>query len=305
MQLPFSERPHTQYRGRFAPSPSGLLHFGSLVTALASYLDARANDGVWLVRIEDIDPPREQAGAADEILRTLEDYGMFWDEKVLYQSDQSALYEDVLQYFEQHQLSYRCECTRAMIKASGGVYAGTCKHKQLKNTDTSIRLINQFGCAHYSDLIQGEVTCDVKLAQEDFIIKRKDGLYAYQLAVVIDDIYQGITHIVRGCDLLEPTARQLTLYKTYNCQPPVYAHVPLVITHDGFKLSKQNKAPAIDRSAPQQSLYAALSFLGQQPPKILVKQTVAEILSWAINHWSLEKIPQTAEIALDLSGNLD
>ncbi|REL28372.1 tRNA glutamyl-Q(34) synthetase GluQRS [Thalassotalea euphylliae] len=298
MAFSLTQRPSNQYRGRFAPSPSGLLHFGSLLTALASYLDAKANDGLWLVRIEDIDPPREQAGAADEILRTLEDYGLHWDETVRYQSQQSALYEQVLTELEQHALTYACACTRAQIKASGGTYNGHCQHLALPYQNHATRLRNQFQTNHYQDLIQGAVQCDTNLAREDFIIKRKDGLYAYQLAVVSDDIDQGITHIVRGCDLLEPTARQLTLYQTLNAQPPQYAHVPLITTHDGFKLSKQNKAPAIDRKSPQASIIKALEFLGQQPPNTLSEATPEEILNWAIEHWCLANVPKQSSIAL-------
>ncbi|REL31649.1 tRNA glutamyl-Q(34) synthetase GluQRS [Thalassotalea euphylliae] len=298
MAFSLIQRPSTQYRGRFAPSPSGLLHFGSLLTALASYLDAKANDGLWLVRIEDIDPPREQAGAADEILRTLVDYGLHWDEHVRYQSQQSALYEQVLSELAAHNLTYACACTRAQIKASGGIYSGRCQHLHLPYRAHAVRIRNQFKADNYQDLIQGKVQCDPALASEDFIIKRKDGLYAYQLAVVSDDINQGITHIVRGCDLLEPTARQLTLYQTFGVAAPQYAHVPLITTHDGYKLSKQNKAPAIDRKAPQASIISALEFLGQQPPAQLNDGTPEEILAWAVEHWQLTNVPKQASIAL-------
>ncbi|REL36890.1 tRNA glutamyl-Q(34) synthetase GluQRS [Thalassotalea euphylliae] len=298
MAFSLIQRPSTQYRGRFAPSPSGLLHFGSLLTALASYLDAKANDGLWLLRIEDIDPPREQAGAADEILRTLEDYGLHWDEQVRYQSQQSALYEQVLSELAAHNLTYACACTRAQIKASGGIYSGHCQHLDLPYPAHAVRIRNQIKADNYQDLIQGKVQCDPALAGEDFIIKRKDGLYAYQLAVVSDDIDQGVTHIVRGCDLLEPTARQLTLYQTFGVAAPQYAHVPLITTHDGYKLSKQNKAPAIDRKAPQASIISALDYLGQQPPAQLNDGTPEEILAWAVEHWQLTNVPKQASIAL-------
>ena len=298
MAFSLTQRPSTQYRGRFAPSPSGLLHFGSLLTALASYLNAKANGGLWLVRIEDIDPPREQVGAADEILRTLEDYGLHWDEQVRYQSQQSALYEQVLTEFKQHNLTYACACTRAQIKATGGTYNGHCQYLDLPYPAHATRIRNKFKADNYQDLIQGKVQCDPALAGEDFIIKRKDGLYAYQLAVVSDDIDQGITHIVRGCDLLEPTARQLTLYQTLDVAAPQYAHVPLITTHDGYKLSKQNKAPAIDRKSPQASIIKALEFLGQQPPIELSEARPEEILHWAIAHWCLANVPKQSSIAL-------
>jgi len=288
----------TGYRGRFAPSPSGLLHFGSLVAALASYLDAKANQGKWLVRIEDIDPPREQLGASQEILSTLEAYGLYWDETELYQSQQSELYETLLVELSAQHLSYYCQCTRANIKAIGGIYQGHCKSLHHQAQDSATRLTNQFGVYQYHDLIQGQITCDSALAAEDFIIKRKDGLYAYQLAVVADDIYQNINHVIRGCDLLEPTARQLTFFETLNVKPPEYGHFPLAVTDAGYKLSKQNKAPAIDTQKPVPSIIHALTFLGQQPPPELSTYSVDEVITWAVQHWSLAAVPKHKEISL-------
>lgn len=289
---------HIGYRGRFAPSPSGLLHFGSLVAALASYLDAKANQGKWLVRIEDIDPPREQIGASQAILATLEAYGLYWDETELYQSQQSELYETLLFELSEQDLSYFCQCTRANIKAIGGIYQGHCKTLHHQKQGSATRLTNQFGVYQYQDLIQGKITCDSALAAEDFIIKRKDGLYAYQLAVVADDIYQNINHVIRGCDLLEPTARQLTFFDTLNIKPPEYGHFPLAVTETGYKLSKQNKAPAIDINNPVPSIVHALTFLGQQPPAKLIKYSVEEVITWAIQNWSLADIPKHKEIPL-------
>jgi glutamyl-Q tRNA(Asp) synthetase len=298
--LPLIQRPLTSYRGRFAPSPSGLLHFGSLVTALASYLDAKHNDGTWLVRIEDIDPPREQKGAASHILKTLEAYGMFWDEEVLYQSQQTALYNDVLHHLAEQTLSYRCNCTRATIKALGGVYQSHCKDLAIADKHSSIRLVNSIATHQYTDIIQGEVTCNPMLAAEDFIIHRKDGLFAYQLAVVIDDIHQGISHIIRGCDLLEPTARQLSFFKIIKAQRAQYGHVPLVVTQEGYKLSKQNKAPVINIKKPQHSIIQALDFLGQSPPQELVSYSVEEMMQWAITNWSINKIAKKTQIMINL-----
>ena len=298
MKLPLHQRSRSQYRGRFAPSPSGLLHFGSLVTAVASYLHAKANQGKWLIRIEDIDPPREQPGASNAILETLEAYGLYWDETELYQSSQSKLYQEVLAYLAEQKLSYHCQCTRAQIKASGGIYQGTCRSRKLPAENSAVRLINHHGINSYQDIIQGHVQCDQLLAQEDFTIVRKDGLFAYQLAVVVDDIFQGITHIIRGCDLLEPTARQLTFFKTLNFEEPQYGHVPLAVTEQGYKLSKQNKAPAIDLHKPQPSLIAALAFLGQQPDSALLDCAVEEILNWAQLNWRTDKVPAKPEIML-------
>ena len=295
---------NTLYRGRFAPSPSGHLHFGSLVTALASFLDAKSyldpqgNSGVWLVRIDDIDPPREQVGASTAILKSLEAYGLHWDEKVLYQSTQTPYYREILAHLHQQQLSYYCSCTRAAIKATNGIYQGTCRIKNHPAEHNATRLINTQGIFQFNDIIQDHVTCDKALAEEDFIIHRKDGLFAYQLAVVADDIYQKITHVIRGCDLLEPTSRQLSLFKTLNTPPPCYGHVPLAITSKGYKLSKQNKAPEINVNHPQPTLISALIFLKQQPPETLIHATVDEIITWAIQHWSREKIPSIQEITI-------
>ena len=287
-----------QYRGRFAPSPSGFLHFGSLIAALASYLDAKHNNGQWLVRIEDIDPPREKKGASAEILKTLDAYGLHWDEEVLYQSQQSALYQAVLAELAQQKSSYYCRCTRAKIKAIGGIYLGHCRDIEQPQNNSAIRVINRFGVSQYNDLIQGQVNCNAALAKEDFIVLRKDGLFAYQLAVVVDDIYQNISHVIRGCDLLEPTARQLSFYQTLQKPPPQYGHFPLAVTEKGFKLSKQNNAPEIDKSNPVPSLFSALTFLGQQPNDELLDASVDELLHWAISHWSISQVPKSQEIIL-------
>lgn len=296
--LPFSQRPDTCYRGRFAPSPSGFLHFGSLIAALASYLQAKSQHGKWLVRIEDIDKPREMPGAATQILTTLERYGLHWDEEVLYQSKQQSLYEDVLAYLYQQNLSYYCQCSRSDIKKTGGFYLGTCRNVSLAPKDCATRLINNSPHQTFHDVLQGEVSINTQLASEDFIIHRRDGLFAYQLAVVVDDIYQGITQVVRGCDLLEPTARQLTLFDCFNVQAPSYVHLPLAVTEQGFKLSKQNGAPAIDIKNPQPSLIQALHFLGQNPDNELSSESPTNILNWAIEHWQLDNVPQKREIIL-------
>lgn len=298
MQLALETRPPATYRGRFAPSPSGLLHFGSLITALASYIHAKQHQGVWLVRIEDIDPPREQAGASEAILKTLERYGLYWDEDVLYQSQQSQHYLDALEQLKQANLSYYCQCTRAQIKARGGIYDGHCKSLHLPQEHSAIRYINQHKIDSFKDLFQGQVSIDSKLAGEDCILFRKDRLFAYQLAVVFDDIYQQISHVIRGCDLLEPSARQLSLFQTFAHQAPVYGHIPLAITEQGYKLSKQNKAPAIDTLRPQTVLVQALNFLGQDVDPVLVDLSVDALVAWAIENFSFEKMPKRQEIAI-------
>lgn len=310
IKRPLEPKQAFQYRGRFAPSPSGLLHFGSLIAALASFLDAKAfvNDhgeqGKWLIRIEDIDRPREQKGASKAILTTLEAFGLHWDETALYQSTQSQYYRDILSSLAQQKLSYYCQCTRSQIKAIGGIYQGHCRTANYKSQSSATRIVNQYGLHQFNDLFQGDVVCNKALANEDFTIHRKDGLFAYQLAVVADDIAQGITHVVRGCDLLEPTARQLTLFQTLNnsflkCTTPRYGHIPLAITSEGYKLSKQNKAPAINNANPQPALIAALIFLGQTPIPELVSASVKEIIQWAITHWQRDLVPKAFEINID------
>jgi len=287
------------YRGRFAPSPSGLLHFGSLIAALASFLDAKSRHGQWLVRIEDIDPPREQQGACKQILTTLDAYGLHWDEDILYQSKQTEFYSDVLSDLAQNKLTYYCQCTRAQIKTIGGIYQGTCKPLNLSHHNKAVRLINHQGINQFNDVIQGQVKCDTQLAKEDFILKRKDGLFAYQLAVVADDVFQNINHVIRGCDLLEPTARQLSLFSTFKQQPPVYGHVPVASATKGYKLSKQNKAPVINNNVPQPTLIKALAFLGQQPDTALHDASVEELIHWAITHWQRDNIAKVKEIVID------
>lgn len=306
-----SERPHVlskgNYRGRFAPSPSGFLHFGSLVTALASFLDAKSTfssegkQGAWLVRIEDIDPPREKVGATSAILKTLEAFGLHWDENVLYQSQQSERYRNTLNDLHLKNLSYYCQCTRKDIKEIGGIYQGHCRTLDLEKYNSATRLINKKRLYQFQDIFQGYVTCDKNLANEDFIIHRKDQLFAYQLAVVLDDIHQNITHVIRGCDLLEPTARQLTLFSTLNSPVPRYGHVPLATTDRGYKLSKQNNAPAINNHNPQPTLLRALQFLGQPTEPDLIHEKIEIVIDWAINHWDREKVRKVQEINIELS----
>lgn len=269
--------------GRFAPSPSGELHFGSLIAALGSFLNARAQQGRWLVRIEDIDPPREIAGAANTILRQLEHYGLHWDGEVLWQSQRHDAYRDALQWLQQHRQSYFCRCTRSRIQQIGGHYDGHCRDLQLGPENAALRLRQQQPVYSFDDLLRGHVIANAALAQEDFIIHRRDGLFAYNLAVVVDDHFQGITEVVRGADLIEPTVRQITLFEQFDWQPPVWLHLPLALNTDGNKLSKQNHAPALPAEDPRPTLVKALLFLGQPvnegwqdlPLSVLLKQAIA------------------------------
>jgi len=290
-----------KYIGRFAPSPSGPLHFGSLIAALGSYLQAKSQQGLWQLRIEDIDPPREVQGASADILQTLQAYGLQWDDEVIYQSKQAPSYEKTLAKLRDEGLSYACHCTRKSIKSEGGIYLGHCRDKQLTSENKALRLnlsklkqtVNQF-----NDQLQGTVFLNTLQADEDFIIKRKDGLYAYNLAVVIDDINQGITEVVRGADLLNTTGKQLCLYQLLKQSPPAYIHLPLAVTAPGQKLSKQNHALAIDKNDPIPTLLKALDFLGHSMSDTTDKSSCEKILQWAIKNWNLDNIPKQTEIEI-------
>lgn len=287
--------PQGPYVGRFAPSPSGALHFGSLVAALGSYLRARSLDGKWLIRIEDIDPPREVKGAADDILRTLEAYGFEWDDSVLYQSARTDAYQAKLDELLAEDNAYFCQCSRKQIQAMGGIYDGRCHQLATPHHSGAIRLVNRAQVAEFTDNLMEKVVVDHHFATEDFIIKRSDGLYAYQLAVVLDDAYQGISEVVRGCDLIEASCRQLSLYQSLGLTAPQWLHLPLACLTPGFKLSKQNHAQAIDKQHPQASLNAALSFLGQSPVE---PTNVAQMLAQAVAQFELAAVPKQREIIL-------
>ncbi len=293
------------YRGRFAPSPTGPLHFGSLVAALASYLDAKANNGQWLVRMEDLDPPREQPGAAQNILDTLAAFQLHWDETVMFQSTQHSRYQQRLDELVTQQKVYACQCTRKQIKAAGGIYPNSCRDKQLAITpDSPLRVRQPSTATEFQDGIQtaqspNSLSIDPQKYQEDFVVKRRDGLFAYQLAVVVDDIDQAITHVVRGADLLDSTPWQLTLFDYFAAPAPQYFHIPLVSGADGQKLSKQNLAPAIDAQQAQSLLVDALHFLAQKPPENLKRASCHSILEWGVAHWQLSKIPASGYKALD------
>ena len=288
--------PH--YRGRFAPSPSGALHFGSLIAALGSFLDASHHQGQWLVRIEDIDPPREVSGASVAILKTLEQFGLYWDENISYQSQRHEFYQHHLDLIINKNDAYHCDCTRKMIMQGGGLYQGHCANqKSLISAPYSTRLKNTLGINHFDDRLLGLVSVSSDFANEDFILKRKDGLFAYQLVVVLDDIDQQITDIVRGCDLLEVTTRQMTLYQYLNINFVRYLHLPLAVTANGLKLSKQNHAQALAPENTKQLLIAALKFLGQKFSLQYQDFTIEELLKSAINNWQINKISQQPNLA--------
>lgn len=282
--------------GRFAPSPTGPLHFGSLVAATASYLAARHAGEPWLVRIEDIDPPRVRPGATGNILRTLEAFGFVWDSPVLYQSQRLDAYHEALDHLQTH--TYPCTCSRKTLQiqgqagAYGPVYPGTCRHRFTADRTaaaTRVRTPDEPVC--FTDRIRGRYCQHLGSEIGDFVLRRADGIVAYQLAVVVDDAYQGITQIVRGADLLDNTPRQIYLQQLLKLPQPDYAHVPLAVTPDGQKLSKQNLAPALPTRQRLHTLVQALQFLGQCPdPKDF--STLDECWAWAIAHWHLSAVPR-------------
>lgn len=287
-----------RYIGRFAPSPSGPLHFGSLVAALGSYLQAKVHQGLWLLRIEDLDPPREVAGAADAILRTLDDFGLHWDGTPVYQSRRYPYYQAVLDDWASRGLTYCCHCSRKSISEAGGFYPGHCRTRHRPPKGAAIRLKMDAPVYGFDDRLQGHIQVPEALAEEDFTVRRRDGLYAYNLAVVIDDRDAGITEVVRGADLLEPTVRQIALYRLLQAPEPGWLHLPLAV-NAGHKLSKQNHAPGLDSRRAGILLWQALDFLGQQPPAELRGAEPAALLAWGLSHWSLSSIPAHAKIELD------
>ena len=288
----------TDYIGRFAPSPTGLLHIGSLLTALASYADARANRGKWLVRMEDLDPPREMPGAAAHILHTLEAFGFEWDGEVVWQSRRHSLYRDALGRLKEKGLLYPCYCSRkdwqaaAAQGADGFVYNGRCRRPEGRpHTDKPpawrIRVNDE--TIGFDDGIVGHYAQNLARDIGDFVLLRADGFWAYQLAVVADDADQGITHIVRGQDLLVSTPRQIYLQRCLGFATPHYAHLPLLVNKHGQKWSKQTLAPALDENHKEQLLRQVLQYLNLPPaPEVSRPQA---LLSWAIEHWQPHKIP--------------
>ena len=346
------------YVGRFAPSPTGPLHFGSLLAALASYLDARANRGQWLLRMEDLDPPRHPAGAADSILRQLEGLGLHWDGPVLYQSSRLNAYAEVLQRLTAEGLCYLCDCSRARLRGLGRgrkrgegggetVYDGKCRGNALSvqeadklidggsgpptnstagealgskappqggsdyaSGEYAVRVRTEDGAVDFDDLVQGRVS---RLLQDagDFVVRRKDGLFAYQLAVVVDDGFQQVSHAIRGADLLHATPWQMYLQRRLGLPQPRYGHIPVIVDRQGQKLSKQRLAPAIDTHQTPALLRQALQALGQPLPEntrdtdssstrgsteTTADMPAAELLQWAVSHWDIQAVPRRSSI---------
>jgi len=286
------------YRGRFAPSPTGPLHFGSLVAATGSFLDARARSGEWQLRMEDVDAPRCSMAAAGEIVRALEACGFAWDGEVVWQSHRKQAYAAALERLKAAGRVFPCACTRKELADSGiapdgaTIYPGTCRQGLAAGRAARAwRVAVGDARVSFDDAIQGRIVSDLAGDAGDFIVLRADGLFAYQLAVVVDDAEAGITHVVRGADLLASTPRQILLQQYLGVATPVYAHLPVVVNAAGEKLSKQTRATAVDSSRPGPALFAALEFLGQRPPPELSGGAVSELWAWARASWQLARVP--------------
>lgn len=289
-----------RYVGRFAPSPSGPLHFGSLITALGSYLQAKSSQGEWLLRIEDIDPPREVKGAAYNIMHTLEQTGLYWDREVLFQSRCSERYQDVIHHLVEQKLAYFCDCNRQRIQTLPlYCYDGFCRSRNLLPTDSkpmSLRIKQSHFIDYFKDILRGEQFIDKLQAHEDFIIHRKDGLFAYNLVVVLDDHFQGVTDIVRGADLLPVTGKQISIYRLFGWAEPTYLHLPLALNANGAKLSKQNHATPIDLRHIKSLIVKALTFLGQKIPQDWQDGSTEQLINHAIAHWNINLMPKIDQI---------
>ena len=292
------------YIGRFAPSPTGPLHFGSLVAAVASWLDARAVGGQWWVRMEDLDRPRCNAAAADTILHQLEAYGLGWDGEVMVQSQRDDAYAAALSTLQAKGAVFPCACTRSQLAAAPHnaegeiIYPGTCRNGLPPgSTGRAWRVRIAEKAVRFVDRIHGALQQNLAREVGDFVVRRADGLFAYQLAVVVDDAAQSITHVVRGADLLWNTPRQIHLQHLLGLPVPTYAHVPLITNAAGQKLSKQTLAPALPASGRGGVMAQALGALGHAPPVELAGAGPAELLQWASTYWQIERVPQQPSIA--------
>jgi glutamyl-Q tRNA(Asp) synthetase len=280
--------PEAPYIGRFAPSPTGDLHFGSLVAAVGSFLQARSHDGLWLIRVEDIDPPREIAGSAERIIADLGHLGMHSDRPVLYQSTRMTAYRHAWQQLQRKGLVFACQCSRGMLPASG-VYPGTCRELALADSPSrSLRFRVNDSQTGFDDVIMGHVSQCLAATVGDFVVRRADGLPAYQLAVVVDDAHQGITEVVRGADLLDSTSRQIALQQALKLSSPRYCHLPVAVLPDGSKLSKRLASDPVRSQRPASAIRQALEFLGHTPPAGLGLEA---LWTWARTHWNLRRVP--------------
>ena len=275
------------YVGRFAPSPTGPLHLGSLVAALGSYLDARRERGRWLLRIEDLDAARVRPGCADDMQRTLENLGLNWDGPIEYQSRRRALYEEALETLDGRALLYACHCSRRELADSEEPgYPGTCRDRPAAPGPAALRFrIDETESVHFVDRFQGPSSFAMG-ALGDVITRRRDGVIAYQLAVVVDDAQQGVTDVVRGADLLPSTPWQLLLQRALGVATPRYGHLPLVVEPDGAKLAKSRRSTPVDPQRATEQLIEALKLLRHAPPSDLLGERPEVVLAWALNHWN-------------------
>jgi glutamyl-Q tRNA(Asp) synthetase len=281
----------SSYRGRFAPSPTGPLHLGSLLAALGSWLLARRAGGEWWVRIEDIDPPRTVAGAAEAQLRSLHAFGLHPDGLVLRQSERHALYRDALDTLLQRGLAFRCDCSRSDLTAIGGIHHRCVEHPP--RAQQAVRLqVPPASRTRFVDGLQGPIEQDVHAEVGDFVLRRSDGHWAYQLAVVVDDAEQGITDVVRGADLLDSTPRQILLQQALGLPQPRYLHLPLVVDAAGYKLSKSEAASPLDDADPLPALRRAWACLGQPAEALPARASAEEMLQWMLQHFEHERIPR-------------
>jgi glutamyl-Q tRNA(Asp) synthetase len=287
------------YRGRFAPTPSGPLHFGSIVAAVGSYLEARTHGGEWHLRIDDLDPPRVVPGAADTILHCLEQLGFEWDGPVIYQSQRTPAYHAALHQLRQRGLVYPCACSRkeiaehAVTGVEGTVYPGTCRDGMPAGREArALRLRTTGARVEFADGILGPQARDIEHEAGDFVLYRADGVFSFHLASAVDDGELGMTDIVRGCDLLESSARQIYVLGLLGLPVPRYTHLPIAVNASGEKLSKQTHAEPIDPRQPARVLVPALCFLGQAPPQELSTTDARELWLWASANWNLELVPR-------------
>lgn len=293
------------YCGRFAPTPSGPLHFGSMLAAIASWCDARAHGGNWQLRIDDLDPPRVAAGASDDILRCLASFGLHWDGDVVYQSRRGDAYHAALHRLREHGHVFACACSRREIAEGGlagidgAVYPGTCRDGLPEGRAArALRLRVQDVTVGFDDALQGRVEQQLASQVGDFVLFRADHVYSYHLACVVDDAEQGVTEVVRGADLLDSTPRQIYLQRLLGLATPAYLHLPVIVDAGGAKLSKQTLAQPVDASDPLPVLLDAMTLLGQQPPAPLARATIGEALDWAVAHWQRARLPAVRSVPL-------
>ena len=286
------------YIGRFAPSPTGSLHLGSLLAAVGSFIDARSRGGRWLVRIEDLDRARVVPGSAEEMLRTLEVFGLGWDGEIVYQSRRTDLYAEALESLRAGGHTFECSCSRRELAAEDSGYPGTCREGPRRPGDTALRFrVDERETVAFDDRFQGPITLAMsKLG--DVVVRRRDGIFAYQLAVVVDDARQGITDVVRGADLLESTGWQLALQRALRLPVPRYAHLPLLLERTGGKLSKSRRSAALDPRQAGTELLGVLRLLGLSPPADLTGASPAILLEWAVSRWRERSPPPLRELVL-------